>query len=164
MSVRGGAPGPRVADNIQLAVPYPGDTWPGQTVGFAFPFNYNYTGAFSCGRDTAPTFQVLKQVQAACPQMVKVRSPARDHACTLASACPSHCAKDNRTAADGRQAPWCGGIACGGGGGGGGGCGSVVCVCRSVVWWWWTGGDGWVGHPSLTFQHTNITSCLQNRR
>ena len=30
----------------------------GQTVGFTFPFHYNYTGAFSCTRDTAPTYQV----------------------------------------------------------------------------------------------------------
>lgn len=41
--------------------------WLGQSVSFEFPFHYNYTAAFTCEKDTKPTYEMLQRIVATCP-------------------------------------------------------------------------------------------------
>jgi len=43
----------------------------GQSVSFDFPFSYNYSAALTCEGDTVPTYQLLRDVQAACPHVLR---------------------------------------------------------------------------------------------
>lgn len=48
--------------------------WLGQSVSFEFPFNYNYSQAFTCTRNTVPTVRMLERVQNSCPdKLVEVK-------------------------------------------------------------------------------------------
>eukprot|EP00039_Didymoeca_costata_P026634 m.16272 g.16272 ORF g.16272 m.16272 type:complete len:364 (+) comp5651_c0_seq1:82-1173(+) len=42
--------------------------WLGQSVSFEFPFYYNYSTAFTCEKDTVPTYASLDRIRAKCPQ------------------------------------------------------------------------------------------------
>eukprot|EP00911_Craspedida_sp_UC1_P002435 UC1_evm1s1814 len=41
--------------------------WLGQSVQFTFPFNYNYSNAFTCEADTVPTYNMLQRIVKRCP-------------------------------------------------------------------------------------------------
>ena len=43
----------------------------GQSVSFDFPFSYNYSVALTCEGDTVPTYELLRQVQSACPDVLR---------------------------------------------------------------------------------------------
>jgi hypothetical protein len=62
-------------EDILCSLPHPlalhFQDWLGQSVTFEFPFHYNYTNAFTCEKDTVPTFAMFTRIQQACPQQLR---------------------------------------------------------------------------------------------